>query len=74
MTSPHDKHSAAWIEEKVALEDEFGPLGSAGALGGVIARARRAARGHPTSRAPAAQRARERVRRTFQPLRVDEAA
>jgi len=74
MTHPHDKHSAAWIEEKVALEDELGPLFPSGAAGGVVARARRAAEGRSRSQIPAAQRARERVRRSFQPIDLDEAA
>lgn len=72
MTNTPDKHSAAWIIEKVALEDELGPIVPGGAQGGVIARARRAALGN--QKRTAVQRARERVRYAFQPLRVDEAA
>lgn len=74
MTHPTDTFSEAWIVEKVALEESLGPLLPNGAAGGVVARARRAAKGDARPQAPAALRARARVRRAFLPLEVDEAA
>lgn len=74
MTTPPDRHGTDWIAAKVAIEDQLGPVVPGGAQGGVVARERRAREGERRSQVPAALRARERVRRTFQPVDEDEAA
>jgi hypothetical protein len=49
-----------WVRRMIALEEELGPIVPGGAVGGAVARARRATQGKTAP--SAAIRARERVR------------